>query len=324
MKLALHEAWKYQLLTYPNPAVGALIIDENFKVLSIGSHKKAGDAHAELDAVIKALDDKKIDKFQDITSKYNYIVENYKDYFKGSTIYVTLEPCNHIGKTPACSLLIEKMGFSRVVIGATEQNSVALGGGEYLKKIGVEVVRGVLEKECNNLIYPFLRWTKYKQFIFFKIATSLNGVYDGGIISSYRSREYVHLLRDKIDLLVIGGESVRVDRPTLDSRFVGGKAPDILIVSKRDDFDKDIPLFKVNGRKVYIEDNLDKIKEYKFIMLEGGNRLFDLFKDRIDMMLIFRSANIKSGKVFRSDINMEYLYTLNNGIDNIEWLKESS
>jgi len=323
MKLALHEAWKYQLLTYPNPAVGALIVDQNFKILSIGSHKRAGDAHAELDAVIRALDDKKIDKIQDTNSKYNYIVENYKDHFKGCTIYVTLEPCNHKGKTPACSILIEKMGFRRVVIGATEQNSVALGGGEYLKSSGIEVVTGVMEKECNDLISPFLTWSN-KSFLFFKIAMSLNGVYDGGIISSYRSREYVHKIRDKIDLLVIGGESVRVDRPILDSRLVGGKAPDILILSKRDDFEKDIPLFKVNGRKVYIEDNLDKIKEYKFIMVEGGNRLFELFKDIIDMMLIFRSPYIKDGKVFRSDFKMEYLYTQNNGIDNIEWLKESS
>jgi len=320
MKLALHEAWKYQLLTYPNPAVGALIVDQNFKILSIGSHKRAGDAHAELDAVIRALDDENIDKIESATGRYNYIVKNYKDYFKGCTFYVTLEPCNHKGKTPACSILIEKMGFRRVVIGATEQNSVALGGGEYLKSSGIEVVTGVMEKECNDLIYPFLTWSN-KSFLFFKIAMSLNGVYDGGIISSNRSREYVHKIRDKIDLLVIGGESVRVDRPILDSRLIGGKAPDILILSKRDDFDKDIPLFKVRNREVYIEDNLDRIKEYKFIMVEGGDGVLQTIKDEIDLMLVFRSDAMKSGKTLKQDIEFEYLHTLNNGFDNIEWLR---
>ena len=76
-------------------------------------------------------------------------------------------------------------------------------------------------------------------------------------------------MRDKCDLLVIGGESVRVDRPTLDARLIDGKAPDILIYSRSSDFDKSIPLFSVKGRKVMVSDSLDEIKNYKNIMIEG-------------------------------------------------------
>ncbi len=322
MSLALQEAWKYQLLTYPNPAVGALIVDQFGKIVSIQAHQSAGSEHAELKAVEAALNDKSLMQLSTPSQKHSYIIEHYQNYFSKCTIYITLEPCNHYGSTPPCSLLIEKMGFKRVVCGVKDPNNKASGGIERLRKRGIEVSENVLQKECENLIYPFRIWQEKKRLIFFKIATTLNGVYDGGLISSKASRELVHRYREKIDLLIIGGESVRVDRPTLDCRLVATKAPDILILSHHDDFDRSIPLFHVKDRKVYIEDNFDKIDDYKFIMVEGGDSLIQTLKNKIDLYLFFRSPNLKKGKTLQLDEDMEYLYSFNVDIDKLDWIKE--
>ncbi|RUM67446.1 MAG: bifunctional diaminohydroxyphosphoribosylaminopyrimidine deaminase/5-amino-6-(5-phosphoribosylamino)uracil reductase RibD [Sulfurospirillum sp.] len=322
MRLALDEAWKYQCLTFPNPAVGALILDPNGKILSIKAHEKKGEEHAELKAVISALNDENIFNLKNATQRYRYIIKNYKGYFKNHTIYTTLEPCNHEGSTPACSLLIKDLGFSKVVIGTNDTNKTACGGSKILKESGVDVIEGVLEDEAKTLIAPFLAYESKKPFVFFKIATTLNGVYDGGTISSTESRRLVHKIRDKIDLLVIGGESVRNDRPTLDARMANGKAPDILIISKSKNFDQTIPLFKVADRKVFIQENIDKIDSYSFVMIEGGVRLANYLKHKIDWYLIFRSPNSKIGKHFDIDINLKRLHCAKIGCDTISWYKE--
>jgi len=94
-------------------------------------------------------------------------------------------------------------------------------------------------------------------------------------------------MRDKCDLLVIGGNTVREDRPTLDARLVGGKAPDILILSQQKNFDKTIPLFQVKNRKVIISDNLDLVSQYKNIMIEGSAKMYELTRDIVDYYLCF-------------------------------------
>jgi len=322
MNLALNEAWKYQILTYPNPAVGALILDPHGKILSIEAHKKSGLAHAELNAVISALKDKKIDSFDNPMQKYDYIVKNYENHFKDHSIYTTLEPCNHYGKTPPCSLLIQKLGFSKVIIGSYDLSSEASGGINRLIDSGVEVIHGVLKEDTTKVIEPFLKYQSNKPFVFLKIATTLNGVYDGGLISSQDSLKLVHKIRDKIDLLVIGGETVRNDRPTLDARLVDGKAPDVLIYSKQKNFDLSIPLFNVKNRKVYIEDNFDRIFSYKLVMIEGGNSIAKSLKDIIDWYLIIRSSKSKSGKVFNLDTTLDRIYCKKNKFDTISWYKE--
>ncbi len=322
MNLALQEAWKYQLLTYPNPPVGALTLDKNGKILSIEAHQKAGSEHAELRSIISALKDNFIDKLKTPNEKHSYIIDRYQDHFKGATIYTTLEPCNHYGSTPPCSLLIEKLGFERVVCGVLDENQKASGGLKRLESLGINVATKVLEEECKELVSPFLKWQKGDRFMFFKIALSLNGVYDGGIISSKESRLMVHKIRDKIDLLIIGGESVRVDRPTLDSRMINGKAPDVLIFSKRDDFDRDIPLFKVKNRKVFIQDNLSGLDRYKFVMVESGGGLLDTLRGEIDWYLIMRSPHMKVGKSLQAKKDLKILHCTKNSFDTIEWLKE--
>ncbi|MEN8304649.1 MAG: dihydrofolate reductase family protein, partial [Campylobacterota bacterium] len=141
------------------------------------------------------------------------------------------------------------------------------------------------------------------KFVFFKWAQRLNATTDDGIISSKESRYNVHAMRDVCDLLVIGGNTVRVDRPTLDARLVDGKAPDILIISKRKDFDRTIPLFSVEGREVFIEDNFSKLESYKNVMIEGSSKMYELTRDMVDYYLCYLAPTFggKSGFVNLDD-----------------------
>ena len=320
MQKALDEAWKYQGLTYPNPPVGAVIVDDKQNLISIGVHKRAGLAHAELDAVKNALTFcgyKLLSK--DPSSLHEEIRKKHKNFFKNHSIYITLEPCNHYGKTPPCSLLLKDMGFKKVFISTRDINKDASGGIEFLKDF-TDVKVGVLEEEGRQLLTLFSIWLKKKPFVFFKVAVSKNGIYSGGIISSKKSRELVHRLREVCDLLVIGGETVRVDRPTLDTRLASGKnPPDVLIVSKRDDFDKTIPLFGVEGRKVFISDSLEKLKEYSFVMVEGGENFYRFVKEHLDAVMIFQSKNILNGKSFEFAKEFKRLNKFNYFDDTIEW-----
>ncbi len=325
MDLCIKEAWKYQGLTYPNPAVGSLILDKNGKILAKEAHKKAGTAHAELNTIIKALEvlgDKKIKYISDINEKYQYILKYHNNLFLDSTIYITLEPCNHQGKTPPCSILITTLGFKKVVIGKVDPNPKATGSIFLMEKNGIKIVKGILEKRCDALLKPFKKWQKDESYIFFKLALTQNGVYTDGIISSLKSRTYVHKLREKIDLLVIGGNTVRVDRPTLDCRFIDAKAPDILIYSKRDDFDKEIPLFNIENRNVFIENTLDRLKNYKFIMIEGGEGMLKASLEIVDDILLFVSPNFKEGKAINLSLELESINQDKIANDTIEWFKK--
>lgn len=325
MDLCLKEAWKYQGLTYPNPAVGSLILDKNGKILAKEAHKKAGLAHGELNTIAKALTilgDKKIKYIDDVNKKYQYILENHNNLFLNSTIYITLEPCNHQGKTPPCSILIITLGFKKVVIGKVDPNPKATGSIFLMEKSGIKVVKGVLEKRCDELLKPFKKWQKNKPYIFFKLALTQNGVYTGGIISSLKSRTHVHKLREKIDLLVVGGNTVRVDRPTLDCRLVDAKAPDVLIYSKKDDFDKEIPLFNIENREVFIENTLDRLKNYKFIMIEGGEGMLKATLPIVDDILLFISPNFKEGKAINLNLKLKSINQDKIDCDTIEWFKK--
>jgi len=326
MSLALKEAWKYQALTYPNPPVGALILDKNNSILSIEAHKEAGREHAELNAIIKAFTvltkDEKIEDFSNPNEKYNYLLKNHNNIFKDFTIFVTLEPCMHQGKTPPCSLLLLELGFKRVVIATTDPNKNAGGGVEFLRKNKITVKTGVLKKEADILIEPFKKWQKNKPFVFFKLAHTQNGIIKGGIISSFDSRKLVHRIRSKIDLLVIGGNTVRSDRPTLDCRLITNEyAPDILIYSRKKDFDKNIPLFKVKNRKVFIKSDLEKIKSYKHIMIEGGEGMLKESLGKVDWFLSFISPAMRENENIKCDFNLKRLNISLINDDIIVWNK---
>ena len=325
MDICLNKAWNYQGLTYPNPAVGSLILDNNNKIISIAAHKEAGKGHAELNVISKALEifgDTTISTITNPSKKHQYILDNHDGKFINFTIYVTLEPCNHTGSTPPCSALIKELGFKKIVIGSLDPHDKASGGANLLEQHGINVKTGVLKDRCQQLIEPFKKWQQNKPYTFFKLAITKNGVYTGGTISSKDSRVHVHKLRDKIDLLVIGGNTVRVDRPTLDCRLIkDGKAPDVLIYSKSDDFDKNIQLFKVKNRKVFIEDNFDKVANYKFVMFEGGEGLFQKCAGMVDSFLIYQTNFFKLGKSIEVDFKFKTLHTYQMKEDIITWYK---
>jgi len=325
MQLALEKAWAYQGLTYPNPPVGAVITDNQNNLISYGVHKKAGTPHAEVNAIkqayFKITHDNEILKLEDSIEIHKYLSTHSHGIFEDKNIYVTLEPCNHFGKTPPCSQLLKALSFKKVFIGTLDTNKEASGGKEFLQKSGLHVEVGMLEHNCKELLKPFTIWQK-KAFVFFKLAMSNNGVIDGGLITCKSSRKLVHKLRDRCDLLVIGGNTVRMDRPTLDARLCEGNAPDILIYSKTKDFDKNIALFSIPERKVFIESNLKKIKEYNFVMIEGGEGMLQATKDIVNDYLIFRSPNFKKGYCPQISLRLKESYSANIGEDRLTWFKK--
>lgn len=324
MRLAIDEAWKHQLLTYPNPAVGCVIV-KNQRLLAVEAHKEAGMPHAEVNALKTAyLKDNPNSILKTKNSSFDihqFLLQNHNGFFNDCEIYVTLEPCNHIGKTPSCANLLKELKPKRVIISVKDPNKQATGGLETLKNENIDVTLGILEKDGLNLILPFISWQN-KSCIFFKMAQTLNGSIDGKI-SSNRALAYVHTLRDKIDLLVIGGNSVRIDKPTLDTRYIQGKNPDIFIYSKNKVFDTNIPLFKIPNRKVLISDDLYKLLDYRFIMIEGVYNLLDKLKERIDFFILIISPKIRKGQNALNEIDLDFEIIHENfiGEDKIVFLK---
>lgn len=324
MKLAIDEAWKYQLLTYPNPAVGCVIVKDG-KLVAIEAHKVAGMAHAEVNALkaayLKYNPNSVLKTKNKADEIHKFLIENASDFFNDCEIYVTLEPCNHIGKTPSCANLLKDLKPKRVIISVKDPNKEASGGIETLQNGNIDVSVGIMEKEGYDLLLPFISWQR-NSCIFFKMAQTLNGSIDGKI-SSNSALAYVHTLRDKIDLLVIGGNTVRIDKPTLDARYIAGRAPDIMIYSKNKVFDNNIPLFKISNRKVIISDDLFKLLDYKFVMIEGVYTLLDKLKERIDFLILIVSPKIRNGKNSLVDIDLDFEVIHENfiGKDKIVFLK---
>ena len=326
MRLALEEAWHYQGLTYPNPAVGCTVLGPNGDILSVEAHKKAGGPHAEVAALKAAY--LKLSPNPDLTallrqtedsrSIHAFLKSHHQELFKGCKLYVTLEPCNHEGRTPPCSELIAALGIEEVYIGAMDPNETAAGGCTYLQNRGLKVTSGIMEGACRDLLIPFTAWQK-KRFVVFKHAQTANGVIDGGYITGERGLDFVHAMRNVCDLLVIGGETVRNDRPTLDARRVGGKAPDVLIFSRQQAFDDTIPLFRIPGRKVMISDSLEAMEGYKNILIEGGNRMFDAVAEHINMHLRIIAPCIKTGKHFDTNASEKIVWRTGQGDDTLEW-----
>ncbi|MCW8954457.1 MAG: bifunctional diaminohydroxyphosphoribosylaminopyrimidine deaminase/5-amino-6-(5-phosphoribosylamino)uracil reductase RibD [Sulfurimonas sp.] len=334
MNLALKEAWKYQGLTYPNPAVGCTVVGINGEVLAVEAHKRAGGPHAEVQALksayFKLTNDEKILELTLSADIHTFLLQNHNNCFKGISLYTTLEPCSHIGKTPSCATLIASLGIKKLFVGSNDLNVEASGGNEVVRNADLypkgnsswaHVETGILAKECEALLKPFNKWSQ-KRFVFFKWAQRLNGTTDDGIISSKESRTITHAMRDVCDLLVIGGNTVRTDRPTLDARLVDGKAPDILILSNSTEFDKSIALFNVKNRKVIISDNLSSLDNYKNIMIEGSSNMFELARNITDYYLCFLAPTFGGNSSFNKiDDKFEILNIQKEEQDIIMWMK---
>lgn len=321
MQLALDKAWQYQGLTYPNPAVGAVVTLDG-KILAIEAHQKAGTSHAEVLALLSAYEllsqttvnfDKK-----DAKEAHKFLLSFPKDFFSQCSIYVTLEPCSHIGKTPSCASLLSELNLAKIIIGTKDTIEGHDGGLEKLNNISV----GILEKKCKALLEPFMIWQK-RAFVLFKIAQTSNGRIGGGYLSSKASLHHVHQLREVCDTLLIGGNTVRVDRPTLDCRFTEGKAPNIVIYSKDDNFDRDIQLFSVKDREVEVTSNLDFLDKPSFILVEGGEGMLEALKQKIDWMLIYQTPKLSTNNLtYNTTMNLEFLHQSKKDVDMIIWSKQ--
>ncbi len=222
MRLAIKEAEKGLGRTSPNPCVGAVIVRDN-QILGQGYHRRAGTPHAEVNALTDALD------------KGKGCVD--------ATIYVTLEPCNHTGRTPPCTQAILAAGLSRVVIGMVDPNPVASGGVDFLQSQGVEVSVGILEQECRQLNYPFLKHSVTGlPWVVMKAGMSLDGKISrrqgvGGAITGIEARKRVHQLRNQLDAILIGSGTALIDDPSLTTRLEeeveGGRDPLRVILDSR-------------------------------------------------------------------------------------------
>lgn len=217
MRRALVLAARGRGRTAPNPMVGCVIV-RGGRVIAEGWHKRAGADHAEVDALRKL-----------------------SGHARGATVYVTLEPCNHVGRTGPCALALQLAGVRRVVYGLRDPNPVARGGAERLRRAGIEVRGGVLEDECRALNEAWLTLvTARRPFVILKAAVTLDGRLaarggDSTWVSNARSRQMAHRLRDEADAILVGAGTVRADDPRLTTRLEGrpGKDPLRVIVDGR-------------------------------------------------------------------------------------------
>lgn len=206
MRLALAEAEKGRGRTRPNPLVGAIVVKAG-RVVARGHHQKAGLPHAEVNALRKA-----------------------GARARGADLYVTLEPCNHLGRTPPCTEAILAAGVKRVFFGSPDPNPLVEGlGGKRLKKAGVEVHGGVLRADCDRSNEAWLKFiTKGLPWVVLKAAITLDGKLAGGPqpISSAASRAKVHQWRNELDAILVGRGTVRKDDPRLTVRGIrNGRNP---------------------------------------------------------------------------------------------------
>ncbi len=203
MRRALALATRGVGQTAPNPTVGALVVRDGV-VVGEGWHARYGAAHAEVVALTAA-----------------------GAAAKGATIYVTLEPCTHHGKTPPCTGALIAAGIRRVVYAVADPNPIAAGGARWLREAGVDVFGGVLEHEAAELIAPFL-FTARRQdrpFVTLKLALSIDGALvdvsrGRGWLTGPESRRAVHALRASVDAIAVGIGTVLADDPALTVREV--------------------------------------------------------------------------------------------------------
>lgn len=255
MRRALRLARLGEGLVSPNPMVGAVIVAADGRIIGEGYHHQYGGPHAEVCAV-------------------RSVADADRHLLNDSTIFVTLEPCSHYGKTPPCSKLIIDTGIPRVVVGSTDPFPAVCGRGiRMLREAGVEVVDNVLRDECDALNVRFLTaHRKGRPWIQLKWAQSADG-FMAGIgedgkpypvkFSTPISSVWMHRRRSMVDAIMVGSNTLEIDRPRLDCRHWPGKAP--LRVEPRHDLETQM-------RELYA----DGITS---LMVEGGPTLLQSFLD---------------------------------------------
>lgn len=216
LRAALRLARKAAGRTSPNPMVGAILV-RGGKVVGTGYHRFAGADHAEIVALKQA-----------------------GSRAKGATLYLTLEPCSHYGRTPPCADALIKAGIKEVVAGMADPNPLVAGEGfTKLRRAGIKVRVGVHEKECRALLEAFAKFiTRRLPFVTLKLAATLDGKIasssgDSQWVSGAKARALVHRWRNEYDAVLIGGATARADNPQLTCRTESGRNPYRIVLDSR-------------------------------------------------------------------------------------------
>jgi diaminohydroxyphosphoribosylaminopyrimidine deaminase/5-amino-6-(5-phosphoribosylamino)uracil reductase len=287
MRRALALAVRGHGAVSPNPMVGCVIVHEDL-IIGEGWHQQYGGPHAEVQAVHSVKD---------------------KSLLSESTVYVTLEPCNHTGKTPPCTDLLLEHRVKRVVIANMDTNPVAGGGAKRLRDFGAEVITGVLEKEArfvNRRFFTFIE--KNRPFIILKWAQTSDGFvahenFDSKWISNEHSRQRVHQWRSEEDAILTGSRTVQHDNPQLSVRQWTGRNPVRIVVDRFLKLPSDFHVFdgtqKTIVYNVMKHEERDSIvwmrlpeenflsalvadlyaKKIQSVIVEGGSKTLQLFID---------------------------------------------
>ncbi|GEM58487.1 riboflavin biosynthesis protein RibD [Flavobacterium columnare NBRC 100251 = ATCC 23463] len=281
--------------TYPNPLVGSVIV-HNDLIIGEGWHKKSGEAHAEVNAINS--------------------VQN-KEVLSESTIYVSLEPCSHFGKTPPCADLIIQHKIPKVVIGTMDPFAKVSGAGiKKLKDAGCEVIVGVLERECQELNKRFFTFHQKKRpYIILKWAETADGfiaplhkdIQKPVWISNPYSRQLTHKWRTEEQAILIGTQTALDDNPQLNARDWQGTNPIRIVLDKKNKiskenliFDKSAPTFILdeiilNSSKNSVSSIIEWLHQHQIqsIIIEGGSRTLQHFINHNywDEARVFKSKN---------------------------------
>jgi diaminohydroxyphosphoribosylaminopyrimidine deaminase/5-amino-6-(5-phosphoribosylamino)uracil reductase len=296
--------------TYPNPLVGSVIVFEN-KIIGEGWHKKSGEPHAEVNAINSVKD---------------------KSLLSKSTIYISLEPCSHFGKTPPCADLIIKYKIPNVVIGTIDPNSKVAGTGvKKLLEAGINVTVGILEDECNELNKRFFTFHQKKRpFILLKWAESSDGFISPDFKSEQKpvwitnefSRQLVHKWRSEEQAILVGTQTVIDDNPTLTVRDWIGKNPIRIVIDRNNKISKESHIFD-NQVHTYVFSELEinsESENTKYIKIDFNENSTEqivaiLYESQIQSVIIeggrqtlqtFIDSNLwDEARVFQGKINLE-------------------
>lgn len=244
----------------PNPMVGCVIVHEN-KIIGEGYHQKFGEAHAEVNAV-------------------NNVFAEYGDeaaaLLTNATVYVSLEPCAHFGKTPPCADLLVKHEVKKVIIGNTDPFASVNGKGiEKLLNEGIEVVSGVLEKECSYLNRRFFtRIKEQRPYIILKWAQTADGYFaplnaSQKWITGNIAKQLSYKWRSEEDAILVGKNTALIDNPQLTSRIVGGKNPIRIVIDKNLDIPINNHIFDNQAKTIiFNEVKTDVVENIHFVQME--------------------------------------------------------
>jgi diaminohydroxyphosphoribosylaminopyrimidine deaminase/5-amino-6-(5-phosphoribosylamino)uracil reductase len=268
----------------PNPMVGCVIVHNN-QIIAEGYHEQYGSAHAEPNAIKQVSD----------------------ELLTESTLYVTLEPCSHFGKTPPCADLIISKRIKKVVVGNLDTNPLVSGKGiQKLKDTGVEVEYGVLDKECRALNKRFFTFHEKKRpYVILKWAQTadafisswpLPDIKEDNWITGKQSKELVHQWRAQEQAILIGYNTLINDNPFLTTRLTEGKSPIRLVLSRTIDLPTDLNIFNQDAKTVIFNPVKDDIKNnVEFVKIDWNKKAQEVldycFKNNISSIIVEGGTN---------------------------------